>query len=51
MNLKRFVVSLSRWDNKETPRRRFNPFPANLIIIGCCVFIVISLGFYFFGLK
>ena len=42
---------MDRWDNKETPRRRFNPLPQGTIYLGIAVFLGISLGFYLFGLK
>jgi len=39
------MTKSEEWDERGTPRRRFNPLSSNTIFIGLAVFIVIVFGY------
>ncbi len=40
------MTKAEEWDDQDTPRRRFNPLPQSVIVIGLAVFLVIMFGYH-----
>ena len=39
------MTKSEEWDDQDTPRRRFNPLPLPVIVIGLAVFLAIVFGY------